>query len=304
MRVFVTGASGHIGSAVVAELLDADHEVVGLARSETSAAAVRAAGAEVVRADLDDLSALRDAAVAADGVIHLAFKHDLMRTGGFADAVAADLRAVETLGEALAGSDRPFVIASGTLMLAFSGITGRAGTELDVLAGGPRADAENAVIALGARGVRSSVVRLPPLVHGTLDHHGFGPTLIGIARTTGFSGYPGEGSNRWPGAHTLDVARVFRLALEMAPAGSRLHAVGDEGVPLRQIAEVIGRQLNLPVTSVASDDSAHFSFLAPFVSLDNPTSSALTQDLLGWKPRHPGLIEDLEADHYFATPTP
>jgi nucleoside-diphosphate-sugar epimerase len=300
MRVFVTGASGHIGSAVVPELIAAGHQVVGLARSDASAAALDAAGAEVHRGDLDDLDGLRAAAVAADGVIHLAFKHDAMFSGDRLGAITADQRAIETIGAALEGTGKPFVTTGGTLMLAFAGITGRAGTELDVLEAGPRIDAENATVALADRGVRSSVIRLPPLVHSTLDHHGFGPTLIGIARQRDVAGYLGDGANRWPAVHTLDAARVYRLALETAPAGSRLHAVGDDGVPFRDIAAVIARQLNVPTASIAAEDAeAHFTFLGGFVGLDNLVSAELTRERLDWEPTHPGLIADLEDGHYF-----
>jgi nucleoside-diphosphate-sugar epimerase len=300
MRVFVTGASGHIGSAVVPELLNAGHQVVGLARSDASAAALEAAGAEVRPGNLDDLDGLQEGAATAEGVIHLAYDHDWMRTGDFQGAVDADLRAVTALGAALEGSDKPFVGTSGTAMLAMAGITDRPGTERDVLDGGPRVDAENHVVALARSGVRSSVVRLPPLVHSTLDHHGFGPTLIAIARAKGVSGYVGDGANRWPAVHTRDAAHLYRLALESAPAGTRLHAVDDNGVPFRDIAEVVGRMLGVPTAVIAPEAAnEHFAFLAPFVSVDNPASADLTRELLGWAPTHPGLIEDLEDGHYF-----
>jgi nucleoside-diphosphate-sugar epimerase len=297
MRVFVTGATGFIGSAVVRELLDAGHEVVGLARSDTAAAALTAVGAQVHRGALDDPDSLHDGAAAADGVIHLAFNHD------FSDYVAngkLDLRAVEALGAALEGTGRPLVVTSGTLMLTMMG--GRLGTEEvapDPGSGAPRIASENATMALAARGVRASVVRLSPTVHGEGDK-GFVPTLIDIARKTGVSAFVGDGSNRWPAVHRLDAAHLFRLALEAAPAGSILHGAADEGVPFRDIAELIGRRLKLPVAGVAAEDaSRHFGFLAAVVPLDNPTSSALTQKLLGWRPEHPALVPDLEAGHYF-----
>jgi nucleoside-diphosphate-sugar epimerase len=302
MRVFVTGATGHIGSAVVRELLEAGHEVVGLARSDESAAALTAAGAGVQRGNLDDLNSLRTGATAADGVIHLAF-NNLSDTTDYATSGQVDLRTVETIGAALEGTGKPFVITSGTLLLTFLAL-GRPGTEKDVLDTGspprPRVASENAVIAFAERGVRSSVVRLAPSVHSTADHHGFVPSLIGIARARGVSAYVGDGSNRWPAVHTLDAAHLYRLAVEAAPAGSRLHGAGEEGVPFREIAEAIGRQLKLPVVSIeASDAGAHFGFLSAFVSLDNQTSSALTQELLMWQPQGPGLIADIEQGHYF-----
>jgi nucleoside-diphosphate-sugar epimerase len=311
MRVFVTGASGWIGSAVVPELLGAGHRVVGLARSDASAAALAAAGAEVQRGTLDDLDSLRDAAAASDGVIHLAFKHDLAFTGDFQGAADADRRAVEILGEALADSDRPFLIASGTLGLA----PGRLATEQDghgpasAMAGlgsGPqarRATAELA-ISLGSRGVRSSVVRLPPTNHGDGDN-GFIAFLVGIAREKGVSGYIDDGANRWPAVHRLDSARLFRLGLEQAPAGSTLHAVAEEGVPVRDIAEAIGRHLSLPVVSIAPEDAGeHFAWLADFLGADSPASSELTRELLGWQPTQPGLIADLDEGHYFRQASP
>jgi nucleoside-diphosphate-sugar epimerase len=294
MRVFVTGASGFIGSAVVPELIGAGHQVVGLARSDASADALAAAGAEVHRGALDDLDSLRDGAAAADGVIHLAFIHDF---SDYASSIQTDLRAVETIGAALEDSGKPLVNTSGTLTLA---TLGRVGTEGDVPhPAGPRGASENAAIALAGRGVRSSVVRLAPSVHGNGDK-GFVPRLIGIAREKGVSAFVGDGSNRWPAVHRLDAARLYRLATEAAPAGSRLHGAGEEGVPFRDIAEVIGRQLQLPVVSIAAEDAGeHFGFLSAFVSLDNPTSSALTQERLGWTPQGPALIADLERGHYF-----
>ncbi|HVW41815.1 MAG TPA: SDR family oxidoreductase [Amycolatopsis sp.] len=300
MRVFITGASGHVGSALVPELQGAGHQVVGLARSDTSAAALAARGAEVRRGDLDDVDGLREAAAAADGVIHLAFKHDAMIAGDFASAAAADLAATQALADALVGTGKPFVGTSGTGLLAGAAL-GRPGTEEDAMPGGYRIDTENLTIDLAGQGIRSSVVRLPPTVHSSLDKHGFVPTLIGIARDKGVSGYIGDGANRWPAGHTLDAARLYRLALEKAPAGSRLHAVDDEGVPLRQVAEVIGRHLGLPVVSIPAEDAAdHFGWFAQFAAIDNPVSSARTRQLLDWKPEHPGLLADLGEGHYFS----
>jgi nucleoside-diphosphate-sugar epimerase len=300
MRVFVTGASGHIGLPVVEELIGAGHEVVGLARSEDSAAKVEAAGAAVRRGDLDDLDGLAAAASEADGVIHLAFKHDLMATGEMEAAIAADMAATQAFGDALAGTDKAFVNTSGTLMLAMMGL-GRIGTEDDRSPGGHRADVENATLALADRGVRSSVIRLSPLVHSDLDKHGFGPTLIGLAREKGFAGYPSEGEYRWPAVHTLDAATLYRRAVEAAPAGEILHGVGDEGVALREIAEAIGRGTDLEVRSIPEEEIPdYFSFLAGFITLDDPTSNAKTREVVGWEPTHPVLIADYDAGHYFA----
>ena len=307
MRVFVTGASGWIGSAVVPELLGAGHEVVGLARSEASADALAAAGAEAHRGTLDDLDSLRDGAAASDGVIHLAFKHELAFSGDFQGAADADRRAVETIGEALAGSDRPFMIASGTLGIA----PGRVATERDghgsnpavsAWGSGPQTRWGTAELALSfaSSGVRSSIVRLPPTNHGDGDN-GFIAILVGIASEQGVSGYVGDGANRWPAVHRLDSARLFRLGLEQAPSGSTLHAAAEEGVPIRDIAETIGKHLDLPVVSIAPEDAGeHFSWLAGFLAADSPASSALTQELLGWQPTQPGLIADLDEGHYFA----
>jgi nucleoside-diphosphate-sugar epimerase len=306
MRVFVTGASGWIGSAVVPELLGAGHQVVGLARSDASAAALLAAGAEVHRGTLDDLDVLRDAAGASDGVIHLAFKHDLAFGGDFQGAAEADRRAVEAIGDTLAGSDRPFLIASGTLGVA----PGRVASEQDghgpasamaAFGGGPQTRWETAelVLSLSSRGVRSSVVRLPPTNHGDGDN-GFIATLVGIAREKGVSGYIGDGTNRWPAVHRLDSARLFHLALEQTSAGSTLHAVADEGVPIRDVAEVIGRHLELPVVSISPEDAGeHFTWLAGFLAIDAPASSEQTRELLGWQPSQLGLIADLDQGHYF-----
>jgi nucleoside-diphosphate-sugar epimerase len=297
MRVFVTGATGYIGSAVVRELLGAGHQVVGLARSDAAAAALTAAGASVHRGDLSDLDSLRDGAAAADGVIHTAF-NNFSETTDVAASVQADLCAVETIGAALEGSGKPFVVTSVTFLLAR---LGRLGTEEDVPDSVvPRAAAENAAIALAERGVRSSVVRNALSVHGEGDTRGFVSTLIGIARAEGVTAFVGDGANRWPAVHRLDAARLYRLAVEAAPAGSRLHAAAEEGVPFKGIAEVIGRHLNLPVVSIAAEDAgAHFGFLSAFASADNPTSSALTQQRLGWRPEGPGLIADLDQGYYF-----
>ena len=272
MRVLVTGASGHIAAAVVPELLAHGHQVTGLARSDQSAAAVAALGAQVRRGDLDDLDGLRQAATDADGVVHLAFKHEAMRTGDFVGAVDADMAATQAIGAALEGTDKPFVTTGGTLMLAMGGITGRPGTEEDQFPGGPRTDAANYVIGLAGRGVRSSVVRLAPMVHSDLDHHGFTDALIAFARQHGSAAYLGDGANRWPAAHTLDIGVLYRLAVERAPAGSTLHGVADEGLPFRTVAETIAGQLGVAARSVTAEQAPEaLGFLAAFAGLDNPT---------------------------------
>lgn len=295
MRVFITGASGWIGSAVTAELLTAGHDVLGLARSSQSADAIAAAGASVHRGSLDDLDSLRKGAVDADAVIHLGFNHDFSDMGG---AWRTERAAVETFLDVLEGSDRPFLLASGV-----AGLTpGRVATERDASTQrGPesmRGGAENLARDHADRGVRSVGLRFAPTVHGEGDH-GFVAVLAGIARATGVSGYVGDGSARWPAVHRLDAARLVRLALEGAPAGSVVHAVGEEGVQTREIAEAIGRGLDVPAASVdPADASEHFGWIGRFFALDTPASSDLTRGLLGWEPTHPGLLEDIAAGYY------
>jgi nucleoside-diphosphate-sugar epimerase len=294
MRVFVTGASGWIGSAVVPELLSAGHSVLGLARSDASAEALAAAGADVHRGSLADPDSLRAGAAQADGVIHLAYIHDF---SAMAESAAADARAIEALGSELAGSGRPLAIASGTLFIT----PDRVATERDIPDGAshPRVANSQAALVLADRGVHPIVVRLPPTVHGDGDH-GFMAVIVAAARQHGVSPYIGDGSARWPAVHRADAASVFRLALEGAPAGSILHAVAEEGVPIRDIAAAIGRGLDVPVESIAPDAArAHFDWLAAFLGVDSPASSALTREQLGWAPTGPGLIADLEAGHYF-----
>ncbi|MEV4177669.1 SDR family oxidoreductase [Nonomuraea sp. NPDC049709] len=293
MRVFVTGGTGFVGSAVVRELIEAGHQVSGLARTDEAAAALRAAGAEPRPGSLDDHAGLRAGAAAADGVIHLAFVHDF---ANFEAANQTDRRAIAALGEGLAGSGRPLVITSGTGLLP----PGRVGTEDDEPGThSPRGAAEQVALSFVERGVRVSVLRLP-LVHGEGDP-GFVATAIGVARAKGVSAYVGDGDQRWPSVHRLDAARLYRLALEEAPAGARLHAVAEEGVPVRDVAGVIGHRLGVPVTAITPRAAGeHFGWLASFVTPDMPASSALTQKLLDWRPGRPGLIADLDAGHYFA----
>lgn len=295
MRVFVTGASGWIGSAVVPELLAVGHSVVGLARSDESAAALAAAGTEVHRGSLDDVESLRAGAADSDGVVHLAFEHDF---SDYAGAGRTERAALEALAGTLEGSDRPLLFAAGLALH----VPGRLATERDASPfhgpDTPRGGGEHLAFGYAERGVRSVGLRFSPTVHGEGDT-GFVSTLVGVARSTGVSGHIGDGANRWPAVHRADAARLVRLALEQAPAGSAVHAVGEEGIPARDIAEAIGRRLDVPVVSVAPEEAAeHFGWIGSFFALDVPASSALTRERLGWTPTHPGLLADLEAGYY------
>lgn len=289
MRVFVTGATGFIGSAIVADLIAAGHEVLGLVRSDEGAASLAAMGAEAHRGSLEDLESLRSGAAASDGVIHTAFNHNFST---FLANCEADRQIIAALGSGLAGCGRPLVVTSGT---------GRQteNQRAPDFAAHPRLASEAAATSVAAQSVPVSVVRLPPSVHGEGDH-GFVPMIIRSAREKGVSAYIGDGLNRWPAVHRLDTARLFRLALEEGAAEAWYHGVGDEGVPFRDIAEVIGRHLDVPVVSQTGEEAAgHFGFLAPFAAANLAASSALTRELLGWRPTQSGLIPDLEQGHYF-----
>ncbi len=296
MRVFLTGATGFIGEAIVRELLPAGHQVLGLARSAAAADSLARLGVEAHLGDLSDPDSLAAGARICDGVIHTAFIHDF---SAYAAAAETDRRAVEALTGALERSGKPFVLTSGTALLA----PGRTGTEEDSpapgSAAGLRAAAEATALATADRGVRASVVRLPPSVHGIGDH-GFVPALIDIARRAGVSAFIDDGANRWPAVHRLDASRLYRLALEHAAPGSRLHAVAEEGIAMRAIAEAIGAGLGVPVRSLAKAEAGtHFDWLATFAAIDNPTASVLTRKALGWNPKEPGLLEDMKNNGYF-----
>ena len=296
MRVFLTGATGFVGSAVTKELIGAGHQVLGLTRSAQGAEALKAAGAEPHHGTLEDLDSLRAGAETTDGTIHCGFIHDF---SNFVKSCEIDRVAIETMGSALAGSDRPFLNTSGLAGLA----PGRLSTEDDAPASNstPRAPAEALTLGLAERGVRAGIVRLSPSVHDAGDH-GFMPIIIGLAREKGISAYIGDGANRWPGVHRRDAAHLYRLALEKGTAGLRYHGVADEGVATRDLAEVIGRRLNVPVKSLSSEEAkGHFGWIAFFFAMDLAASSALTQERLGWHPTEPGLLADLDQDHYFAS---
>jgi nucleoside-diphosphate-sugar epimerase len=294
MRVFVTGATGFIGSAVVNELLSAGHQVLGLARSDAGAKALAATGADVHRGSLEDPDSLKRGAASADGVIHTAFIHDFSK---FAANVRTDQLAIEAMTATLAGSGKPLIVSSGVFGLP----PGRPGTEDDSLGAGSPRKSEEAGLAAAAHGVRAMVIRLSPSVHGDGDH-GFVPTLIKVAREKGFAAYVGEGKNRWPAVHRLDAARLYRLALEKGTSGARFHGVADEGIPVREIAEAIGRRLNLPAVSKTPEEAAQLlGFIGHVLAMEGAASNALTQERLGWRPTEPGLIQDLEKGHYFDT---
>ena len=297
MRVFVTGATGFIGSAIVAELIAAGHKVLGLARSDAAAASLAAAGVAVHRGSLEHPDSLRSAVAAADGVIHTAFNHDFSR---WKENCETDRRVIETLGSALARSDRPLIVTSGTGLLR----AGQRGTEDDLPASTvPRVASEEAAASVAALGVHVSLVRLPPTVHGEGDH-GFVPLLIGLAREKQVSAYVGEGSNRWAAVHRLDAAHLYRLALEKGSAAARYHGVAEEGVPFRDVAAVIARRLEVPLVSQSAEEAnSHFGWFAHFAALDTPAPSRRTRELLGWQPTQAGVLADLDGPGYFETGT-
>ena len=311
MRVFVTGGTGHTGSYVIPELVAAGHEVTSLARSDTAAAALSALGAKVRRGDLADLDGLKEAAADSDGVIHLAFRRDLLASGGIDAVTAAELSAVLAFGEALAGTGKPLVAAGSIGSPTWEGL-GRPATEDDpALPGGDqysgtmrvRNVVEATVVGLAEQGVRSSIVRLPTIAHSTTDSAGFLPLLIALAKEKGVVGYPGDGANRWPAVHIRDAASLFRLALEKGPAGRYWHAVQDSGIPFREIAEAIGSRLALPAASIPADVlmlPGYFGFLANLVTLDLPATNLITRRTLGWEPTQPSLLADLDNGHYFS----
>jgi nucleoside-diphosphate-sugar epimerase len=310
MHVFVTGGTGHSGPYIISELIAAGHEVTALARSNAAAAAVSALGAKVRRGDLDDLDGLKQAAAQSDGVIHVAPRQDLLPTGGIAAVAAAEVSIMLAYGEALAGSGKPLVVSGSIGSPGWENL-GRPATEDDpALPGGDeykgtlrvRNVVETTVIGLAERGVRSSIIRIPPIMHGATDNAGFVPLLIGLAKEKGVIGYPGDGANRWSAVHVRDVASLFRLVLEKGAAGRNWHAIGDKGIPFREIAEAIGNRLNLPAVPIPADVlmlPGYFGFLANLVTLDLPASNVITRQSLGWEPAQPGLLKDLDNGHYF-----
>jgi nucleoside-diphosphate-sugar epimerase len=310
MHVFVTGGTGHSGPYIISELIAAGHEVTGLARSDSAAAAVSALGAKVRRGSLEDLDGLKEAAADSDGVVHVAHRQDLLPSGGLAAVAAAEVQIMLAYGEALAGTGKPLVVSGSIGSPGWEGL-GRPATEEDPpLPGGDaykgtlrvRNIVETTVIGLAEKGVRSSIVRIPPIMHSTTDKAGFLPLLIGLAKEKGVIGYPGHGTNLWPAVHARDLACLFRLALEKSPAGKNWHAIADEGIPFRKIAEAIGGCLNLPAVPIPADVlmlPGYFGFLANLVTLDLPASNAITRQTLGWEPAQPSLLTDLDNGHYF-----
>ncbi|MDR1073563.1 MAG: SDR family oxidoreductase [Treponema sp.] len=298
MKIFVTGATGYIGSAVVKELVAAGHEALGLARSDKAAAALAAAGVAAHRGSLEDLESLKSGVAMSDGVIHTAFLHDF---SNFAAACETDRRAIEAIGATLENSNRPFVIASGLAGLNPGGVATEEIAAAPPTFSTPRSATETALIEMASRGVRSAAVRIAPTAHGPGDH-GFISQIIKIAQTKGISAYIGDGNNRWPAVHVLDAAKLFRFALEKAPAGTRVHAVAEEGIPFREIAAVISRRLQAPLVSISAEEAAgHFGWLGNIIGLDTPASSVITQKSLNWRPSQPSLLSDMNSDAYFVS---